>query len=68
MTQIVVTVNDQVAQLLEILGHNSEGRGFDFWRCHYLNLSDCTMALGSTQPLTGTDTMKFSWGVKMAGA
>ena len=38
-----------MAQLVEALRYNPEGRGFDS-RCGHP--SDCTMALGSTQPLT----------------
>jgi len=32
----------------------------------YLNTKDCTMALGSTQPLTEISTRDISWGVKAA--
>ena len=31
------------------------------------NPSDCTMALGSTQPPTDMSTRYISWGVKVAG-
>jgi hypothetical protein len=31
------------------------------------NPSDCTMALGPTQPLTEMSTRKTSWGIKKAG-
>ena len=48
-----------VAQLVEALRYNPEGRGFDSGR---------TMVLGSTQPLTEKSTRDISWGVKMAGA
>ena len=34
---------------------------------HWHNPSGCTMALGSTQPLTEMDTRNISWGVKAAG-
>jgi hypothetical protein len=33
-----------------------------------INPSDCTMTLGSTQPLTEMSTRSISWGVKTAGA
>jgi hypothetical protein len=33
-----------------------------------LNPSHCTMALGSTQPLTEMSTRDISWGVEAAGA
>ena len=35
---------------------------------HWLNPSDRTMALGSTQPLTEMSTWNIFWGVKAAGA
>ena len=35
---------------------------------YWHNPSDCTMALGSTQPLTEMSTRSISWGVKVAGA
>jgi hypothetical protein len=34
----------------------------------YINPSDLTMALGSTQPLTEMSTRNISWGVNAAGA
>jgi hypothetical protein len=34
----------------------------------YINSSDRTMALGSTQPLTEMSTRSTSWGVNAAGA
>jgi hypothetical protein len=55
-----------VAQLVEALHHKPEGRGFDSRWCH--NPFGCTMALGSTQPLTEISTGNISWGVKAAGA
>jgi hypothetical protein len=36
------------------------------FHCH--NPSGCTMALGSTHPLTEISTRNISWGVKAAGA
>jgi hypothetical protein len=33
-----------------------------------INPSDCTMAMGSTQPLTEMSTGSISWGVNAAGA
>ena len=38
------------------------------WMFHWNNLSDRTMALGSTQPLTEMCTRSIFWGVKAAGA
>ena len=38
--------------------------GIFYWH----NPSGCTMALGSTQPLTEMSTINISWGVKAAGA
>jgi hypothetical protein len=35
---------------------------------HWHNPSNCTMVLGSTQPLTEMSTRNISWGVKAAGA
>jgi hypothetical protein len=35
---------------------------------HWHNPSGCTMALGSTQPLTEMSTRNICWGVKVAGA
>jgi hypothetical protein len=62
-----------VAQLVEALRYKPEGRGFDSRWCHWIffflhNPSGCTMALGSTQPLTEMSTRGISWGVKAAGA
>jgi len=34
----------------------------------FIFISDRTMALGSTQPLTEMSTRSISWGVKAAGA
>jgi hypothetical protein len=36
--------------------------------CRLLNPCGCTMALGSTQPVTEISTGSISWGVKAAGA
>jgi hypothetical protein len=52
-----------VAQLVEVLRYNSEGRGFDLH-----NPSGHTMARGSIQHLTEMSTGNISWGVKAAGA
>jgi hypothetical protein len=35
---------------------------------HRHNPSGCTLAMGSTQPLTEMGTRSISWGVKAAGA
>jgi hypothetical protein len=57
-----------VAQLVEALRHNPEGRGFDSRWCHWKffidnNPSDLTVApLGSTQPLTEMSTRSISLG------
>ena len=40
------------------LSYKQEGRGFDSRWCH----SGCTMALGSTQPLTEMITRNIFWG------
>jgi hypothetical protein len=55
-----------VAQLVEALRYKSEVRGFDSRWCHWIffidNLSDRSLILGLTQPLTEMSTMKVSWG------
>jgi hypothetical protein len=61
-----------VAQLVEALHYKPEGRGF-YSRWYHRNFSLAnpsgrTVALGSTQPLTETNTSNISWGVKAAGA
>jgi hypothetical protein len=57
-----------VAQLVEALHYKLEGHGFDSRRCHWNfhwhNPSGCTVALGSTQPLTEMSTRSISWGGK----
>ena len=55
-----------VAQLVKALCYEPEGRRFDFRWCHW-NSSGCTMALGSTQPLTEMSNSDVSWRVKVAG-
>jgi hypothetical protein len=59
-----------VAQLAEALPYKLEGRGVNgvigIFRLR--NPSGCTMALGSTQPLTEMSTRNISRGVKTAGA
>ena len=59
-----------MAQLVEALRYNPEGRGFDgvIEIFHWLNPSGRTVALGMTQPLTEMSTRNISWGVKAAGA
>jgi hypothetical protein len=61
-----------VAQLVQALRYEPEGRGFDSRWCigifHWLNPSGRTMALGLTQSLTKMSTRNISWGVKAAGA
>jgi hypothetical protein len=50
---------------LKVAGSIPDGvSGFFHWH----NPVDCTMALGSTQPLTEMSTKNISWGVKAAGA
>jgi hypothetical protein len=59
-----------VAQLVEEL-RTPEGPGFGSRWCHRIfhdNSSGCTMALGSTQPLTEMSTRNIYWAVKVAGA
>jgi hypothetical protein len=56
-----------VAQLVEALRYESEGRWFDSRWCHP-NPSARPMTLGSTQPLAEMSTRNISWGVKEAGA
>ena len=56
-----------VAQLVEALCYKQKGCGFDSCWCHW-HPSGCTMALGSTQPLTEMSTRNISWGVNAAGA
>ena len=57
-----------VAQLVETLHYKPEGHRFDSWWCHRifheLNPSSCTVALGSTKPLTEMRTKEASWGGK----
>jgi hypothetical protein len=56
-----------VAQVVETLSYNLEGRGFDF-RCGSHNPSGSTLALVLTQPPTEMSTGNISWQVKAAGA
>ena len=51
-----------MAQLVEVLRYQSEGRRFD-WH----NPSGRTMSLELTQPLTEMSTRNISWGIKVAG-
>jgi hypothetical protein len=50
----------------EALCSKPEGCRFASWRCHWIflwyNPSGCTMALGSTQPLTEMSTRNITWG------
>jgi hypothetical protein len=50
----------------EALRYKPERRGFDSRWCHWKFFSHnpfgCTMALGSTQPLTEMSTRNLSWG------
>jgi len=46
-----------VARLVDALRYTSEGRGFDFRRCHWHNPSGRTMTLGSAQP---THTKRYA--------
>jgi hypothetical protein len=52
---------DRGSTVVKVLSYKSEGRWFDPRWCHS-NLSDRTMALGSTQPLTEKSTRRISWG------
>jgi len=57
----------RVAQLTKSLCHKPEGYRFDSRWCHWIfhwhNHSNCSMALGSTQPLIEMSTRNFSLGV-----
>ena len=59
-----------VVQLVETLIYKPEGHGFDSqsgnWIFHRPNLSDRTMALKSTQPLTEMSARSIFWGFKWA--
>ena len=61
-----------MVQLVEALHYKPEGHRFDSqwcqWNFHWHNLSDHTVALGLTQPLTEMSTTNISWGVTAAGA
>ena len=61
-----------VAQLVEALRYNTEGRGFDSRWCHWNSSFTLPFrphcGLGLTQPLTEMSTSIISWGVKAAGA
>jgi hypothetical protein len=53
--------------VVEALCYKPEGHGINSRWCHRiffygLNLSGCTVALGSTQPLTEMSTGNISWG------
>jgi hypothetical protein len=56
-----------LAQLVEALRYEPEGRGFDAI-FHWHDPSGRTMILGSTQPLREMSTRNISWGVKAVGA
>jgi hypothetical protein len=72
MVFMMVCVYYAVAQLVEALRYKPEDRGFDsrgyHWNFYCHNPSGCTMALGSTEPLTEMSIRNISWGVKAAGA
>ena len=58
---------DRGGTVVKVLCYKSEGRWFDPSWCHWnfsltYNISDRTMALGSTQPLTEMSTRSISWG------
>jgi hypothetical protein len=57
-----------VAQLVEALHYEPNGRGFDFRWCHWHQLSGHTISLGSTQPQTEMYTRYTFLGVKEVGA
>jgi hypothetical protein len=61
-----------VAQWVEALCYEAEGRGFDSdvvtGIFHLQNPSSRTVALGLTQPLTEMSTRNKSWGVKATGS
>jgi hypothetical protein len=50
-----------VAQLVQVLRYNPEGRGIDSRWDHWLKPSGRNMVLGSTQSLTGVSTTDISW-------
>ena len=68
---ITAGMGHAVAQLVEPLCYMPEGRGFDsrwcLWSFPWHHPSGCTLALGSTQPLTEMSSRNISWGVKAAG-
>ena len=57
-----------VAQLVEALRYEPEGRRFDsrwyHWNFSLTHSFRCTMALGLTHPLTEMSTRNISWGGK----
>jgi len=62
-----------MVQLVEAPRYKPEGRGFDSRWCEEnfsltQNPPGYTIALWSTQPLTGMSNRNISWGVKVAGA
>jgi hypothetical protein len=57
-----------VAQLVEALCYNPEGREFDDGGIFHWHLSGRTLALGLTQAVTETSTRNVSWEVKAVGA
>ena len=57
-----------MAQLVEALRYNSEGRGFDSRWCHWNFLFRPYYGAGVTQLLTEMSTRNISWGVKAFGA
>jgi hypothetical protein len=64
---VFVHTGYMVVQLVETLHFRSEDHGFDSLRCYWNFYSpdppDRSMALGSTQPLTGMSTKDVFWGV-----
>ena len=60
-------MGDRDGTVVKVLCYKPEGRWFDpSWRNWNIsltqNLSDLTMALRSTQPLTEMSTRRISWG------
>ena len=55
---LLLQIGDRGSTVVKVLCYKSEGRWFDLSWCP----SDCSMALGSTQPLTEMSTRSISWG------
>jgi hypothetical protein len=60
-----------MAQLVDAVHYEPEGKGFDSWWdhsiFHYIDTSGHNIALGSTQPPTEMSITDIFWRVKPAG-